>query len=500
MGKKRCIYRIILCLGLAACMAAPALADDAGLLDAVNAGKTIALVPAEISLSGAETDAVPVGISPDGSTVIGRSSAGTIFFVRDGQVIPVTAAPERGAGDPWNRLEKELASLKRVIPDIEGFSWSPDGRYLLLTSLQLALQKSECLDLMMVDTRTGEAFQEQAYLGGSMEQGTLMKALQDPAFGMVIEARFDASGEYIFMIARIHAYSESYSLYRYSLSGQRTELLLEDLKIARVGRMLYEMSDGSWLVMVSSKGASSPDSRDLVIRYRPDGTGPDRLERGVLGLKIRNIQASYSSASGYGLILVCSPAAGKVNYAAQASVGSDALPAKTFVTPELFTTPRLNRITPEGIDLDSYWEPVADPEAPAGIRFTELSREAVDLITRYILNEEMTPEEKETLCAYSQRLTDERIPRVNCLCQSPGGRFALLNLSPDFSGEAIYCLMDLTDMAVYPVEAPEELGAVPYNSAMGAAFFPGMVWNDDGTLLILSAGSDAAGVWRLEAE
>ena len=258
---------LLICMTLLCSVASIVLADDVELQEAIASGKTLTLTKVEIQTSGEEYNGMPVGISPDGKTVLWRTSEGG-FLTRNGEAILIHPAPERGVGDPYRKLEWECSELLRVFPDEDGLSWSPDGRYVLLYSKFLSMQLVMALDLVMLDTETGEVFLAQSYEGGSQERGDFVSSMESKDFGMVFEARFDLTGEYVYFIGRIKALSDTYSLFRFDMGSGDTELVLEDIGIANMSRSLYPDCDGSWLLMVSSDNGTSKNTHDVWIRNR----------------------------------------------------------------------------------------------------------------------------------------------------------------------------------------------------------------------------------------
>ena len=472
---------LLVCVALLLGLAVPAAADDAALLNEAATGKDIVLVPAELPVPGEDFDGAPISLSPDGQTMLWRG----LGLTRNGELIPVHAAPERGAGDPYGELEKELYKLARDYPGEEGVAWSPDGKYIVLTDKRAANNMSTVLDLVLLDTETGEAFLEQAYNHKSKNR------LKSEDFGVIFEARFDSTGQYIYMIARINAYSKNgYSLYRYSLADGGTELLLEDIGMVSQGRSLYEDSDGSWLLIASSDRGSKT-TQDVYIRYRP-GEGVLRTdERGVLSSGLRGGETAYSAASGYGLILCESPTASNASNARASDVSETVVLSRYQILSRC-----LNRITPEGIDLEHYWKLYGDAYDPSTVRAVEVDRDMVDILNRLVREEACTEEEQDALSEYSRNSLRDSSPKVSCFCLSPDGRCALLSTLA-YGGTIVnYFLLDIESMSLYPVAFPTGMGPAYYSTPYSGRFRPGMVWEENGVLLINSKNAFQA--YRLE--
>lgn len=479
---------LFLCLTLT-CAYTSASGDDAALRDALAAGRKLVLT--ETDLPGGEENLMPCSISPDGATVLWRSAEGLIL-TREGTAIPVHAAPERGSGDPYGRLEAEVQTISFAFPSLEGVSWSPDGKFFTLSSQDTCLKRGTFMDLILVDTANGEAFAVQSW----------DSAVRSDDFGTVVEARFDATGAYIWFIGRIRAIAENYGLFRYSMAENRTELVLEDIGISSARRMLFEDADGGWLIMAGSGMAGQGDTYDTFLRYRPSADllsrlfgGSSAVDRSVRRLKtgmMCAVQGGYSNESGYGLSLAFSKAA-----ASQSSISREPGYDSIMKITMLFTMPRLNRITPEGIDLDRYWELAVDPKDPASMRLVETDPELVNLMTLHAARD-ISEEEWNRLIGYGEDLAAADLPTLSCLCMSPGGHYAVL-AAHTRGRQALYWLVDTVSMALYPVEIPDTLGPVYYGTDFGVQYRPGIEWNGD-ILLVYNSKESSVEAYRLEAK
>ena len=480
---------ILICSALAAGFAVPSLADDAALLTALAAGGTPVLTPAELAVPEGEDGAVLkmlVGISPDGQTMLWRDSSHGLCLTRGGEVIRVRPALDRGAGDPYGTLERQLYLSLTGYPGAEGVAWSPDGKYIVLTDKAKAKQTASAINgLLLLDTETGEVFQLLAFNA---------KDIRSEEYGSVLEARFDASGRFIYWVGRVNALSRyGYSLYRTDMETAETELLLADLGVFIQGRMLYEDRDESWLLMVSGDGGSGT-AQDLYIRYRPGEGMEQTRERGIPSARLLGEGTAYSAGTGYGLIFCAVPD----TQSGQARRTADSL-VRTASHGSSLLFGALNRITPEGIDLTHYWtldwdmSADRDPYVSSSVRIGMIPQEAVDILIRLYQDEKITEEEQQTV----EELTFQRLrydpPKISSICQSPGGRCALLCAS--WRGNAWFYLLDIETMALWPVECTETLVPVFFGSGLNSRFRPGMVWCD-GDLFLINNGDFRA--FRLE--
>ena len=495
------LFSLLICVTLV-CTTILALADDTGLREAIEAGKTIVLKKTALTMPGEDLVGTPIGISPDGQTVIW--SAGQSFFLsRNGQITEIHAAPERGTGDPYKKLDWELEALLRVMPPDEGFAWSPDGRYVLLCSKRLAIQQMMALDLIMLDAVTGESFPVQSFEGGSMERGDFILSTQSQDFGMVIEARFDNTGRNIWFIGRVNALSDTYSLFCFSMETGEMEIMLENIGIATSARSLYEECGGGWLLMVSSDNGMSSDTHDVWIRFNPEQPSSwissdfdgdtvkgsvQKTERGFLRDRFCGRQAFLSPKTGYGLVLVSAPVMMASNMASLASSQAADL-VKASIAPRAYYMARLNRITCNDAEPNTYWEVRRDLADSDSLCVQKCDSAIIDLLERLSRYEEMTEADWNLLYAYTQEVNEEDPPSICCISLSPGGEYALLCINDNQNDQAMFRLLDIETMTLYPVENPEGLSPVLYGSGLNGRFLPGIVWNEDGTLMILTGNT-----------
>ena len=164
----------------------PALAEKNAELAAVfERGGTLRLVPAELP-GVAEAGGEPVGISPDGKTVLLRGDQ-EFGLLRDGQARLLTFNAQRGAGDIYGK-EKMVRLVMTRMPSVEGLSWSSDGRYMAVSSLISSLQEGRAVDAMVLDASSGEV-----YLADTVGQKLLDS-------GSVYLTRVDRSGTYLYYL------------------------------------------------------------------------------------------------------------------------------------------------------------------------------------------------------------------------------------------------------------------------------------------------------------
>ena len=482
---------LFLCLALV-CAATGALADDAALRDALAAGKTLVLTRAD--LPGNPENGMPCSLSPDGRTILWRKGLDFVL-TRNGTEIPVHAAPERGSGDPYGQLEETLVRLSGNFPGFEGVSWSPDGKFFIFSSAYPILNRVDAADLILVDTENGEAFAVQTWDHNWQSDG----------YGTVIEAHFDASGENIWFLGIIRALAAKSSLFRYILAENRTELILEDIPILTGTQTLYQAADGGWLVITDSEQAGSRDARDVFLRYTPStgslsaapgGGTVDRSERSFPSYLLKAAKGVCSPVTGYGLSLVF-----MTETSSTASQMSMEMQMQYIALKAVYDTRRLNQITPEGIDLNRYWELAGDPADPASMHLTETDPALIDLMTRDAAH---TPDEGDydRMLEIGRALLEDNMPTLSCLCMSPGGNYAVLTAytlnRETMEREPSWWLVDPASMTLYPVEIPDALGPDYFGTAFGAVYRPAIEWTGD-ILLVYNDNGSTVEAYRLEA-
>lgn len=237
----------------------PAAAEKSPLQTAFEEGKAFELVRADLPAEGEALGGMPLSVSPDGNAWLWQAEDGQIHVIRGGQAMTVKAAPERGAGDPWGRLEAELSQLCRsnVFPCPEGVSWSPDGRYAVMSFRHAKEMYGLFLDLILLDTETGEVFLAAAY------NPTDPKDQEHD--GYVLLSVFDRAGEYVYFVL-YHNLARTASFARYGMKTGETEVLCE-LPGAIDVPGLYETADGGWTMVCATRDDT------CVCFVGPDGNG-----------------------------------------------------------------------------------------------------------------------------------------------------------------------------------------------------------------------------------
>ncbi|MBO4925952.1 MAG: hypothetical protein J5472_05695 [Clostridia bacterium] len=459
--------------------AAPAPEGKSPLQAAFEEGKTFELVQAELPDPGAENVRMPLSISPDGRCVIWSDYPG-LYLTRDGADVPVKAAPDRGAGDPYENLEKNLSRMGFMFGQ-EGVCWSPDGRYALLTGKRVALKSNQTIGLMVLDTENGEVFHALA----------LSKNIVTAEGGRLYEAKFDRTGRYVYFTGVVNSLSQGeFGLYRCDMDTYETQRICGIPALATVPG-LYETPDGGCLVL----GATGPENRDREAVYAcGDGGAAQPSVRAFKAGTWSTRSMLYSARTGYGL-MIGGPTATTADVAAMEGA---AVSPNSMRISAVLEAMNIGRITPDGPDTEHYWRFADDGGEMKNVRLEPVDEGIVSILSRMANRGEYTEEEWEALQAYGEELLNAPQPRSTCGCLSPDGRYALINVGS--SRELCrFFLMDVETLEIRPVDAPEGLATLAFNTPLTAKFPPGMVWNGDGTLLIYDVNTDLPGAFRLTA-
>ena len=311
---------------------------ESSLQAAFEKGKAFELVQAELPDPGAENVRMPLSISPDGRCVI-WSDYQSLYLIRDGAAVPVKAAPDRGAGDPYESLEKNLSRMGMTYGQ-EGICWSPDGRFALLTSKFEALRNHQTIGLMVLDTENGEVFQALA----------LSRTLLKEEGGLLIEARFDRTGRYVYFTGIVNSLSQGeIGLYRCDMDTYETQRICGIPGLTGAPG-LYETPDGGWLVL----GATGPEYGDREAVYAcGDGGAAQPSVRAFKSGTWSTQSMLYSARTGYGLV-IGGPTLAADYMPERQENGDDARTERKRIS-AVMEAMNIGRITPDGPDTEHYW-------------------------------------------------------------------------------------------------------------------------------------------------
>ena len=479
----------------------PALAEkNAELATVFKSGGTLRLVPAELP-GVAEAGGEPVGISPDGKTVLLRKDEEISLF-RDGKILPLVFNAQRGAGDVFGK-EKSVLGVVRNMPPMEGLSWSSDGRYVALSSLKEGLLGRKPIDAIVLDASSGEVFLADTFDRYINNGG-----------GIVLLSRADRSGTYLYYLLHTRVNDEPRLQFcRCPVEGGTREVLLDtaydesapyDLTSSSG---LYEAADGSWMLS-GVRGYSKPEKnlrqvKLALIRFTLSGGEwkPEVISLGIPAAGYRYALSGWSGASGYGAFCLD-------NLLGQYQASELASLSYSPAQEALSSAPRyvnFVRVLPGAVPSFDIWYLRKTGEGAGDAEFLPADGFLWSIkVNGHMLEESETAEAEEWIAGsqeeegiyfpqeygaaeYLEELEHSSLLPILGACISPDGYYALINAGSAESYR-LY-LVDLETMKLLPVEAPEGVGGTAVSAtALGRSFAPGFVWNEDGTLLINGEG------------
>ena len=231
------------------------------LLSAAASAETWTIAPIETP------EGEPIGISPDGSTMLFRSGEG--FLVkRNGELKPIVPNYERGVEDTYGNFEKCVSgvSFYRRLEET-GVIWSPDGHYFTLTNWQQAMVQVQWIrDLILFDTEKGEC-----YLAD-----TDGNQLRDESASCVLAASFSENGKYVDFVRVSTQVQSKMALDRYEIEKSKMTRLAEFSFYPTQDRSnfvyvgMQRLSKGRYLMLRDSNDKSQPLAFDL-FQYKGGG-------------------------------------------------------------------------------------------------------------------------------------------------------------------------------------------------------------------------------------
>ena len=257
---------------------------------------------------------------------------------------------------------------------------------------------------------------------------------------------------------------------------------------------LFEINDGSWVLLGVDKNISkNKDAYLALIRFSLVG---NLWTTSVSSLRIPYITMGYSSSSwsfdsGYGLI-ACSDDHSRSLYTKE---GME-------IWESVSNHVNLIRVLPDDIlSSDVWWirrtgENTETVEMISGedylwalkVKTGIIENDEIQIAEQWISNNVIEGEEPlpnyYDYDAYIKEKEDFSCLRANCVCMSPDGYYALISAGSDKQYN-IY-IVNLETMAIKPVKTPDSMNTVFIGTVFGADYLPGIVWNEDGTIMILS--------------
>ena len=505
--------------------ARPVSGRNAALDAAFASGEAFRLEPVDLPSGNLDENRMAVGLSPDGQTVIwrtwtkeeGKAPEYSLALTRNGETIPVRFTADRGAGDPYGKEAFFTSYTYQELPGLEGFSWSADGRYIAVSHVEYAVERLESPGVAVIDAATGELYLAASYLDGR-------EAIRDGSYtGEVITSRIDRNGQYCWFLAFFPDGSgdRSYCFCRCPVGGGAPEILYEMKRDnnqpfdVTYSSALTEMADGSWLlagINGSQSGTNGKYVRHALIRFSPAGDAWTMTVTpvGIPYANWRTHRFFTSAASGYSVACLLSSSANQQASLAQTSSAASVELAKASVSLALFGYVNMLRISPGETLQRDVWCLRGTGEADDPVK-AEPSETA--LLSYKMMRYDLTDDDAESLLKWGPEIdAGTRLPkgydanlearagsgrwRIGSLCLSPDGYYTLAVASNDRS-QALW-LISMETMEVRKVDSPESLNLWGIGTSMTIhAYYPQMIWNEDGTLLILNASTSQTEAFRL---
>ncbi len=169
-----------------------------------------------LDLNGKDFHAVPYFFSPDGSKAILMDEE-YAYILKDKVITMILPNYLRSVHDDYGSFTQFNKLPPAQWAGSEGITWSPDGRYAVLTNFrQIFMMMRLIYGLYIIDTETGEMFCAETYPN---------KITDD--WASVIQTCFDVSGRYLYYTVYGRVFPDSLvSLMRYDMeTGEKQRLL-----------------------------------------------------------------------------------------------------------------------------------------------------------------------------------------------------------------------------------------------------------------------------------
>lgn len=154
--------------------------------------------------------------SPDGTKAIGMDDA-YLYVVEDKTITLIQPNYERSVPDTYGGFAQFAQMRPLNWVGSEGITWSPDGRYAVITNHKQVLMYMRFIyGLYIIDTQSGELYCADTYPSDFLKGGA-----------SVLQACFDASGRYLYYTLYGGAYEDTRaSLMRYDMqTGEKQRIL-----------------------------------------------------------------------------------------------------------------------------------------------------------------------------------------------------------------------------------------------------------------------------------
>lgn len=245
----------------------------------------------EIQASFAQSNIEIVSLSPTGNSgLVSIDDTGAASYY-NGKYHVLFPSANRGVEDIDENLKRYYSYLSfvRMIGE-EGVVYSRDGRYAAALRNSIVVQNAQFyLDPILIDLSSGEIILTQTYGNRIMQPGA----------GAVITSCFSADNKYFYYVLIGSTTDDRFALYRYDLSGGKTELCCS-IPYRTYYPNLYETADGSFILVDDTTNVSENTSI-ITIKMQ---NGEWEVSRNQFSLPSRYWHVTkqlYSANSGYSL-------------------------------------------------------------------------------------------------------------------------------------------------------------------------------------------------------
>lgn len=266
------LFTLLVCLMLAAFPAGASglfgVADDKGgaadvtdvteapsALDAAFASGRLTLVPV-----AQEADVAVVSFAPSGNAALLMDDDG-LLTEYNGKRYRLVMAEHRGAADEHGNLAKWFRTYPQQLLGSEGVTWSPDGRYAVMTNVDAVLKMMKMMhDPIVIDMASGEAFLAATYGNKPLRDGAAMTA-----------ATFSRDGRYLYYMLYTTAEEYRTALYRFELATGVVEWCCSGYDTTYYPSLAM-LEDGGVMVLLEAMRSGDPQG---LVTMHADGTATE---------------------------------------------------------------------------------------------------------------------------------------------------------------------------------------------------------------------------------
>ena len=387
-------------------------------------------------------DARVISVSPSGQSAL-LVSGDEMLALNGATIAALCPSETAGVADEYGNLQHILHAMGRMLGN-EGVTWSHDGRYAVITSINRVLMNMQLIiDPVLIDTVTGELIITATYPQKIMEENA----------GAMTAACFSADDRYLYYAFYGNMGEHRYSLLRCDLATCETELLYNgeaDIYFPQ----LRELRDGSFIILSDT-------------RYSQESMGVACLSEGgaasAFWAKAGSLSERTDTGKGW-----------------RASVKRFDLPLEKWRVRSMEYAPTSGWAVLIGTynSLGYALQRFCPDEDFDGIDQRWLLRaDTLELVPMEGAPEDLFIQTDGS----ASGLSEEYLPLL-AVRLSPDGRYALMQVGR--VNQISLLLVRLEDMKTVPVAGIPQEALQPYGTPLTAKYAPGMEWNADQLVLL----------------